>query len=564
MEIKMTLIPGGKSGKVGKISVKPGDKVDSGDILAQVETGKGNRPIKATEAGTITMVMCEEGSEVVSNQPMFKLEKESNRKDEEVLIPEEDNSVKSKDIIYLDTELLIIGAGPGGYVAAIYAAKKGLKVTLVEKDELGGTCLNVGCIPTKALVKSAEVCHNVMEAKLFGIDTTKDFQIDMKQVIRRKDEVKNKLVLGIYALLEANKIKLIDGQGTFLSKDEVAVYGKQNYRIRFRDVIIATGSKISKLNLPGIDLPFVMNSTEALSCTELPKSITIVGGGVIGMEFAFIYKNLGVEVHVVEFMDRLLTMVDREVSYDIKELSKKAGIKIYTNAKVMKIEQATGGQAVVTYKDQDGEHLIISNKVLVAVGREPNLDGLDIEKSGVKLNERGRGISVNKQMRSDIEHIYAIGDVTNIIQLAHVASHQGIIAVENILGNFKEIMYSAVPNVIFTSPEIASVGLSEEDCKEKAMDYSVSKTYFEYNGKAITMNQTEGFIKLIKNNSTGRIVGGSIIGPDASTLISTLTLGINIGIGDEELTQTIFAHPTTAEVIHEAAFGFGIGALHQV
>lgn len=564
MEIKMTLIPGGKSGKVGKISVKPGDKVDSGDILAQVETGKGNRPIKATEAGTITMVMCEEGSEVVSNQPMFKLEKESNRKDEEVLIPEEDNSVKSKDIIYLDTELLIIGAGPGGYVAAIYAAKKGLKVTLVEKDELGGTCLNVGCIPTKAFVKSAEVCRNVMEGNLFGVNINKDFQINMKQVIARKDEVKNKLVSGINALLEANKIKLIDGQGTFLSKDELAVYGKQNYRIRFNDVIIATGSKISKLNLPGIDLPFVMNSTEALSCTELPESITIVGGGVIGMEFAFIYKNLGVEVHVVEFMDRLLTMVDREVSNDIKELSKKAGIKIYTNAKVMKIEQAIEGQAVITYKDQDGEHLIISNKVLVAVGREPNLDGLDIEKTGIKLNERGRGISVNKQMRSDTEHIYAIGDVTNIIQLAHVASHQGIIAVENILGNFKEIMYSAVPNVIFTSPEIATVGLSEDDCKEKALDYSASKISFECNGKALTMNQTEGFIKLIKDNSTGKIVGGSIIGPDASTLISTITLGISIGIGVEELTRTIFAHPTTAEVIHEAAFGFGIGALHEV
>lgn len=564
MEIKMTLIPGGKSGKVGKISVKPGDKVNPGDILAQVETGKGNRPIKATEAGTITMVMCEEGSEVVSNQTMFKLEKESNRKDEEVLIPEEDNSVKSKDIIYLDTELLIIGAGPGGYVAAIYAAKKGLKVTLVEKDELGGTCLNVGCIPTKALVKSAEVCRNVMEAKLFGVNINKDFQINMKQVIARKDEVKNKLVSGINALLETNKIKVIDGQGTFLSKDEVAVYGKQNYRIRFNDVIIATGSKISKLNLPGIDLPFVMNSTEALSCIELPESITIVGGGVIGMEFAFIYKNLGVEVHVVEFMDRLLTMVDREVSNDIKEISKKAGIKIYTNAKVVKIEQAIEGQAVITYKDQDGEHLIISNKVLVAVGREPNLDGLDIEKAGIKLNERGRGISVNKQMRSDAEHIYAIGDVTNIIQLAHVASHQGIIAVDNILGNFKEIMYSAVPNVIFTSPEIATVGLSEDECKEKALDYSISKICFECNGKALTMNQTEGFIKLIKDKSTGKIVGGSIIGPDASTLISTITLGINIGIGDEELTQTIFAHPTTAEVIHEAAFGFGIGALHEV
>lgn len=554
MEIKMSVIPGGKSGKVGKISVNVGDKVCVGDMLAQVETLKGNRPVKATQDGTIKKVMCQEGGDVVSNQLMFTLDCES---------IEEEKKVIHRKSETLETELLIIGAGPGGYVAAIYAAKKGLKVTLIEKEELGGTCLNVGCIPTKALVKSAEVCNNIRQSASFGIHIDGQFHVDMKQVIGRKDEVKEKLVSGIEFLMDKNKIEVIKGHATFVSRDVVAVKGEKDYNIQFQDLIIATGSKISKVNIPGIDLPFVMNSTDALSCTDLPKSITIIGGGVIGMEFAFIYANLGVQVYVVEFMDRLLTMVDQEISEAIKEEAKKSGIHIYTNAKVTNIQQAAGGQAVITYTDKDGQEMLVSDKVLVAIGREPNLDGLDIEKSGVQLSENGKGIAVNSQMRTNQEHIYAIGDVTNILQLAHVASHQGITAIENILGNCKEMDYSAVPNVIFTAPEIATVGLSEEECKEKGIDYGVSNVSFMSNGKALTMNQTEGFIKLIKDNSTQKIVGGSIIGADASSLISTLTLGISNGFTETEFTQTIFAHPTTAEVIHEAAFDLGIGALHQ-
>lgn len=561
MEIKMALIPGGKTGKVGKISVNTGDKINTGDILAQVETGKGNSAIKATMAGIITKVLCEEGDDITSNQTMFEFEAESAAPIEVLESVAGDKAVKN-----IGAELLIIGAGPGGYVAAIYAAKKGLKVTLIEQDELGGTCLNVGCIPTKALVKSSEICHNVRESSLFGIKINGEIQVDMEQIIRRKDEVKEKLVSGIGLLMEKNRIQVLKGHAAFLSNGEVLVKGAQNYHIKFKDLIIATGSKISQVKIPGIDLPFVMNSTEALSCTELPKAITIVGGGVIGMEFAFIYRNLGVEVHVVEFMDRLLTMVDKEISEEIKEAAREAGIIVHTNGKVIKIQRAADGQAVITYQDKDKEEeqLIISDKVLVAIGREPNLDGLDIEKAGIKLNDTDRGISVNKQMRTNVKHIYAIGDVTDIIQLAHVASHQGITAVDNILGHPREMDYFAVPNVIFTAPEISTVGLNEDDCKERAMDYTVSKVSFISNGKALTMNQPEGFIKLIKDNSTQKIVGGSVIGADASSLVSTLTLGIAKGLTDRELTEMIFAHPTTAEVIHEAAFGLDIGALHQV
>ncbi|MGD6729898.1 MAG: dihydrolipoyl dehydrogenase [Pleomorphochaeta sp.] len=560
MDIIMPVIVGGKTGKVGKISAKLGDKVKKGDILAQVETGKGNKPVKALESGEITKIVCSEGEEVKSKQLMFEFLPIEDADDSALDVKEQSDK---KENINLDTELLIIGSGPGGYVAAIYAAKKGLKVTIVEKDNLGGTCLNVGCIPTKSLVKSSEVCHSIKNSQLFGINTVSNAQVDMKRVIAQKKSVVDKLVYGVNFLMQKNKINVIKGNASFLSDKKVTVDGDKIYTISAKDIIVATGSKISKINIPGLDLPLVMYSTSALSCTELPKSITIIGGGVIGMEFAFIYRNLGVEVNVVEFMDRLLTMVDREVSKEIKTIADDLGINIYTSSKVKKIQKSNNNQAVITFEGEKGEQLLISDKVLSAIGREPNLDGLNIEKSGVKLNANGRGIFVDEYMKTNIDHIYAIGDVTNIIQLAHVASHQGITAVSNILGEKKKMDYSAVPNVIFTTPEISSVGLNEDQCKEKNIDYKVSKFNFRSNGKALTMNETRGFIKLLKDNKTNKIIGGTIIGAEASSLISTITIAISKGLTDEEIRETIFAHPTTAEVIHEAAFGLGIGALHE-
>lgn len=557
MIIKMIAIPGGKMGTVGKINVKVGDKVASGDVVAQVETGKGNRSIKAASAGVVSKVLCEEGAQIASNAEMFEINETEFTNE-----PSKPDNIKaqktSKEII---TDLLVIGAGPGGYVAAIYAAKNGLKVTLVEKSELGGTCLNVGCIPTKALVKSSEIAHNVRSAAHFGIQLDGNISVNMKHVIDRKDAVKDRLVSGIDFLMKKNEINVIFGEASFVDESTVAVAGNEDYIVKSKDIIVATGSKISKIAIPGIDLPFVLNSTTALSCTDLPKSITIIGGGVIGMEFAFIYKNFGVQVHVIEFMSRVLTMVDSDISKEIQDIAREENIDIHTSSRVMKIQGSVDGKAVITYEDKDGEHLLVSDKVLVAIGREPNLEGLSIENSGVLLNDKGRGIQVDASMRTNIKHIYAIGDVTNIIQLAHVASHQGIVAVDNILNKHKEVDYSAVPNVIFTAPEIASVGIGEDQAK--GMNISVSKSPFEGNGKALTMNEPRGFIKLIKDNETGKIIGGSIIGADASSLISTLTLAIANGLTEKEITKTIFPHPTTSEVIYEAASGFGIGALHQ-
>lgn len=553
----MSLIPGNKTGKVGKISVKPGDSVQAGDILVNVETGKGNRPVKAPELGIIKKIMCEEGGEVTTGQVLFELDAAQPETVQQTETPSE-----AKKTTDLETELLIIGAGPGGYVAAIYAAKKGIKTTLVEKEELGGTCLNVGCIPTKALIKSSEICRNVRSSAEFGIVTDSAPRVDMAQVIRRKDAVREKLVSGIAALLEGNGVQILRGSASFLSENKVSVEGKENYTVSARDIIIATGSKISRVNIPGIDLPVVMNSTKALSCTELPKSITIIGGGVIGMEFAFLYNNLGVKVHVVEFLDSLLAVLDKDISESIRDLAEKAGISIHTGSKVMKIQESDDGQAIITYEGKSGEGVLVSDKVLVAIGREPNLDGLAIEKSGVRL--RGKGIEVDAHMRTNVEHIYAIGDVTNILQLAHVASHQGMAAVDNISGESVSVDYSAIPNVVFTSPEISSVGLTEEGCQKQGMDCSVSTISYSSNGKALTMNEPEGFIKIVRDNATRRIVGGSIIGADASSLVSVLTLAISNGMTDRQIAETVFAHPTTAEIIHEAALGFGAGAIHQL
>ncbi|WP_313259990.1 dihydrolipoyl dehydrogenase [Lacrimispora sp.] len=560
MLIKMSIIPGGKTGKVGKINVKTGDKVAAGDILVQIETAKGNRQIKAISEGTISKILCEEGMDIASNADMFEIAEDAEVKEAAITNCDSASQGTAKETT---ADLLIIGAGPGGYVAAIYAAKSGLKVTLVEQSALGGTCLNVGCIPTKALVKSAEVCHTVMNASVFGIESDSPVTVNMKQVIDRKDKIKDRLVSGIDFLMKKNEINVISGQASFMDKNTVTIKGEENHIIKAKNIIVATGSKISNIAIPGIELPFVLNSTKALSDSMLPKSITIIGGGVIGMEFAFIYKNFGVNVHVIEFMDRLLTMVDSDISKEIQDMAEENNIHIHTGSKVKKIQSSVDGMAVITYENNTGEHLVVSEKVLVAIGREPNLDGLSIEKSGVLLNSNGKGIQADHSMRTNVDNIYAIGDVTNIIQLAHVASHQGIVAIENILGMHKEMDYSAVPNVIFTSPEIASVGIGEDEAKSKDIDIDVSKFSFAGNGKALTMNEARGFIKLIKDKNTGKIIGGSIIGADASSLISSLTLAIANGFTEKEISETIFPHPTTSETIHEAALDFGIGALHQ-
>lgn len=564
MEITIKNI-NGNSAKVGKINVSIGDIVKKNQILLQIETNKGNTPFKSTSSFKIKEIKVSEGQEVKKGDILFIVDEleevKENKKDNSVKVDYFANLIKGKKE-NINTDVLIIGGGPGGYVSAIYAAKNGMNVILVEKDNLGGTCLNVGCIPTKAFVKSSEIYNEAILGEEFGFEI-KEIKLQMEKVVERKNNIKNNLKSGIEYLLNKNNVKVIKGNAEFINNKTVLVKkGKDEYKINAENIIIATGSNISKINIKGIELPFVLNSTSALDNKKLPKSITIIGGGVIGMEFAFIYSNFGVKVNVVEYMDRLLTMVDDDVSCEIKEIAKENGINIYTSSKVNKIEKSENGEAIVFFENEGKDKYLVSENVLIAIGREPNIKNLGIENTDIKLNENGKGISVDNKLKTNVDNIYAIGDVTNKIQLAHVASHQGIVAIDNILGKNKEISYDYVPNVIFTSPEIANVGLTERQCNEKNINIKISKFPFSANGKALTMGETRGFIKLIKDIDENKIVGASVIGVDASTLISSLTLIIKNNISEDEIIETIFAHPTISEVIHEAALGLSIGAIH--
>ena len=553
--INMNPVFGNKPAIVGTINVKVNDIVEVGTVIMNVETGKGNNIIKTKVAGTIKEILVKEGEEVKTNTPLVVVS-------EEVACEETKEEVKATKA--KQAELLILGAGPGGYVAALYAAKKGLKVTLVEKNKLGGTCLNVGCIPTKSLVKSSEMYLETLHLKDFGIDLEGKPTYDMKNLVARKDKVVSTLVGGIDSLMKSNDVEVIYGTASFKDKDHVEVKTETEVLdVTYKDVIIATGSKIAKPNIPGIDLPCVLNSTSALANKENLESITIVGGGVIGMEFACLYRNLGIKVTVIEFLDRLLAMLDNDVTDEFTRLCEEKGIEVHVSSGVKKIQTSTDNKAVITYEHEGKEYIVVSDKVLVATGRLPRMDELNIEATGCTLNDRGRGIKVDGHMKTSVDHIYAIGDVTNIIQLAHVAEHQGICAVNNILGQDVEMDYNAVPSVTFTSPEIANVGKTENDCKKLGIKYKVGRFDFVGNGKALTMNKTEGFAKLIQDAETGVIIGGCIFGADASSLVSTLAVAIQNKLTDKEINETIFAHPTTTEVVMEASLDLSIGALHQ-
>lgn len=458
--------------------------------------------------------------------------------------------------------LLIIGGGTGGYVAAIRAAKAGKNVLLVEKNKMGGTCLNVGCIPTKALIASSELYEQAIHSKDFGIMIDGQIKPDMPAIIDRKNQIVEKLTTGVEFLMEKNQIEVIIGQASFINNTSVKIDSEQETIVTFEDCIIATGSVVAIPNIPGIDSKHILTSTEALDNRELPRSMVIVGGGVIGLEFAFLYAQLGVSVTVIEFMDALLANMDAEISKTILDIAREKGIKVYLESKVSAFSEAVDGQVITHFQEKGKEQFAISEKVLVAVGRKPNMEVLALEKTDVTLNEKTRGILVDNHMKTVVDHIYAVGDVNNMIQLAHAASKQGMIAVENILGMASEFTITNTPSVVFTSPEIASVGLSEEATKAVGIDYKVGYAHFEANGKSLTLNQTQGFVKIIKDQ-TYTVIGASVIGPDASTLIATLTTYVTNKMKLDEIEQIIFAHPTTAEVIHEASLDLGLGAFHE-
>ena len=443
--------------------------------------------------------------------------------------------------------VVVIGAGPGGYVAAIKAAQSGRSVALVEKSFLGGTCLNVGCIPTKTLLANAQVMHKIKMAEEYGI-TTGPVTFDFLKMKTRKDSVVEKIRKSLGGLLQANKITIFAGKAEFLSPTEIKVVGDDNCILEAENTILATGSEPLDIGAFPCDHTHIMNSTSILEITELPKSLAIIGGGYIGCEFASLYAEFGVKVTILEALPSILSLQGKAIAEALTAAFQKQGIDIQTNVFVEGIEHAGEG---VSVKLKDREPLQ-ADLALVAVGRKVSSGHLGLEKAGVKAGDKGE-ILVNEKMQTNVPGIYAIGDVTGRFLLAHVASHQGIVAASNILGQELHMHYNAVPAVIFTTPEIATVGMTFDEAKERGYNAGIGKFPFGALGKSIATIDTDGFAEVIVDKGTGQILGAQVVGHEASTLIAEMALAINNELTVDCVFDTIHAHPTVAEAWMEAA-----------
>ena len=446
--------------------------------------------------------------------------------------------------------LSVLGAGPGGYVAAITAARLGARVTVIETHEVGGTCLNRGCIPTKTIIASTDLLARVRDLEDFGLELKGSVIPNLSRIIDRKNKVVSTLVKGIRGLFKNRDITLLPGRGVLTSPGSITVTLEDGSveTVSSDSIIIATGSRPAAIPALPFDGTHILSSTDALDLRQIPKSMLIVGAGVIGCEFACIFHELGTEVTVVEMLPRAVATEDREISELLEKEFRKRKIKLITNVRVEKTDIREDGVHTLL---SDGKE-VIAEKVLVSVGRSLNTDGIGLKETGIGTGPKGE-IIVNRKMETTIPGIYAVGDVTGGMLLAHKASAEGIVAAGNIMGQNAEIDYSIVPAAIFTSPEIASVGLREEQAIEKGIRYRAGRFPFRALGKAHAMNEIAGMAKIITDEETDRIIGAHIIGPHASDLIAETAVAMKAGLSARELAEVIHAHPTLAEAVMEAA-----------
>ena len=452
-------------------------------------------------------------------------------------------------------KIIIIGAGPGGYETALLAAKRGVEVILIEAGPVGGTCLNEGCIPTKAFCKNAEVLDGLREAAGFGV-TGLSYGFDFRTVVERKNAVVDQLRGGVEGLLGHKNITLVRGKASF--KDPYTVYvDGQEYIADY--IIIAIGSVSASLPIPGADLPGVMTSKEILDIEEVPKRLCVIGGGVIGLEFASIFRSFGSEVSVLEYCKDILPRFDTDLAKRLKQSLGKRGIDINTQAQVTGISE-NAGEYTVSFTRKGKEESVVADKVLMAVGRRANLDSLNLSDVGIECSRRG--VAVNEVMQTNVPHIYAIGDINGSMMLAHAATFQGIVALDHIMGIDNEIDLSVMPAAVFTSPEAASVGLTEDECKDKAIPVKCLKSFFRANGKAVTMGETDGFCKIVvaaepkegdlSPYEPGRILGCHMYGPHSSDIIQEACALISRKATLEQFRDIIHTHPTLTEVLQSA------------
>lgn len=451
----------------------------------------------------------------------------------------------------IEIDTLVIGAGPGGYVAAIRAAQLGQKVLIVDKSELGGVCLNRGCIPSKALISAAHQYEAAQHGEVFGV-TAENVKVDWAKTQEFKNGVVKRMTTGVTSLMKGNKIEVFSGEAMFISTNEARLFNEhESPRYKFNNCIIATGSRPIELK----PFPFggrILSSTEALDLPEIPKSMIVIGGGYIGAELGQMYSKFGTKVTIIEGLDTVLPGFDKDMTRLVAKNMAKTGIEIVTNAKA---ESAVQNEKEVTVKYSVGGESkeVTADYLLVTVGRRPNTDGeLGLDLIGVELDERGL-IKVDHQGRTNIPNIYAIGDIVAGLALAHKASYEGKIAAEAISGHKSVVDYKVIPAVVFTDPECSSVGLTEKEAKDKGYAVKSGKFPFAGNGRAVSLNSPEGFIKIVANSENNLVLGAQIVGIEASNLIAELGLAIEMGATLEDIALTIHAHPTLGEIVMEAA-----------
>jgi dihydrolipoamide dehydrogenase len=461
-------------------------------------------------------------------------------------------------------DLIVVGGGPGGYVCAIRAAQLGLKTACIEsRGALGGTCLNVGCIPSKSLLNLSENFHKAKNDFVKQGIEIGEIKLNITKMMSNKEKSVQVLTKGVEFLFKKNKITYLKGKGALFSKNDVVLY-QDNKKTSFKakNIVIATGS--APTSLPGVEIDEknIISSTGALSLNSLPKKLIVIGGGYIGLEMGSVWSRLGSQVTVLEYLNHITPGMDKEISKEFQKILTKQGINFKLNSKVLSVKTKSG-ITEVTYEDNitSKKEKIVADKVLVSVGRKPYTEGLNLSKIGIKRDEKGR-IEVNKKLQTSVENIYAIGDVIKGPMLAHKAEEEGIAVAEILAGQSGHVNYDIIPGVIYTSPEVATVGKTEEQLKEENKDYKVGKFPFLANSRAKVNNETEGFVKILADAKTDKILGAHIIGPHCGDMIAEMALAMEFGASAEDIARTCHAHPTHTEAIKEAALAVDKRPIH--
>ncbi len=461
-------------------------------------------------------------------------------------------------------QAVVIGGGPGGYVCAIRLSQLGLKTACIEsRGSLGGTCLNVGCIPSKSLLNLSEEFHKVKGLANKGIEVG-DVKLNLDKMMKSKDKAVTVLTKGVEFLFKKNKVTYFKGYGSFKSQNEISIKDNENKEtiIQSEKTIIATGSVATSLQGIEIDEQKIVSSTGALKLEKVPNKMVVVGGGYIGLEMGSVWSRLGSEVQVVEFLDHITPGMDKEISSEFMKILKKQGIKFNMQNKVEKIKKNKSGVTVSTVDKDGNKNNFECDVVLISVGRKANTEGLNLETVGVELDDRKR-IKTDKSFKTNLENIYAIGDVISGPMLAHKAEDEGIAVAENIAGQSGHVNYDTIPGVVYTTPEVAAIGKTEEQLKESKMKYKVGKFSFMANSRAKAIDDAEGFVKILADEKTDKVLGAHIIGPHAGELIAEIGVAMEFGASSEDIARTCHAHPTFSEAVKEAALSVDKRAIHS-